>query len=161
MAARRTLIRLSFFIPTLVCGTTVSFNDNRYLSPEMFGKLRGDEIMKFYGYPGEEHKVRTEDGYILTNFRMPNPGGYPVLLLHGLTLTSDSWLLGGPTHDIPYHLWRRGYDVWLWNARGNGYSTEHVNLTYTEKNFWKFSSHELGLYDTPAIIDYILNLTND
>ncbi|KAL1453961.1 hypothetical protein WDU94_010262, partial [Cyamophila willieti] len=117
------------------------------------------EIIRFYGYPGEEHKVLTEDGYILTNFRIANPGGYPILLLHGLTVSSDCWLLGGASHDLSFHLWRRGYDVWMWNARGNGYSTEHVNLNFTDDKFWNYSMHELGVYDTTATIDYILNST--
>uniref|UniRef100_A0A8D8Z5X2 Lipase n=1 Tax=Cacopsylla melanoneura TaxID=428564 RepID=A0A8D8Z5X2_9HEMI len=115
--------------------------------------------MRYYGYPGEEHKVLTEDGYILTNFRIANPGGYPILFIHGMTATSDCWLIGGPAHDLSFHLWRRGYDVWLWNARGNMYSTEHVNMTYDQEKFFLFSMHELGYYDTTASIDYILNVT--
>uniref|UniRef100_A0A8D8W6P4 Lipase 1 n=1 Tax=Cacopsylla melanoneura TaxID=428564 RepID=A0A8D8W6P4_9HEMI len=76
-----------------------------------------------------------------------------------MTATSDCWLIGGPAHDLSFHLWRRGYDVWLWNARGNMYSTEHVNMTYDQEKFFLFSLTELGIYDTTASIDYILNVT--
>ncbi|KAL1459543.1 hypothetical protein WDU94_011513, partial [Cyamophila willieti] len=118
------------------------------------------EIIKFYGYPGEEHKVLTEDGYILTNFRLANPGGYPILLLHGMTATSDCWLVVGPTHDFAFLLWKLGFDVWLWNSRGNMYSNEHVKYKYNQERFFNFSVHDYGYYDTPATIDYILNITN-
>ncbi|KAL1454298.1 hypothetical protein WDU94_010570, partial [Cyamophila willieti] len=114
------------------------------------------ELIRHYGYPGEEHKVTTEDGYILTNFRIANPGGYPILIMHGLSATCDCWMLRDPSVDMVFRLWRRGYDVWLWNARGNLYSQEHVNLTHTDNRFYKFSMTELGIYDTTATIDYIL-----
>uniref|UniRef100_A0A8D8M7N6 Lipase 1 n=1 Tax=Cacopsylla melanoneura TaxID=428564 RepID=A0A8D8M7N6_9HEMI len=127
------------FVFLVICGATNPVDDNRYLSPKKFGQLRGDEIIRFYGYPGEEHKVLTEDGYILTNFRIANPGGYPILLLHGMTATSDCWLTRNPRDDIAFLLWKRGYDVWMWNARGNIYSTEHVNMTYKDNKFFLFS----------------------
>ncbi|KAL1460139.1 hypothetical protein WDU94_012077 [Cyamophila willieti] len=147
------------FVFLLIWCVTDAVDDNRYLSPKKFGQLRGDEIIRFYGYPGEEHKVLTEDGYILTNFRIANPGGYPILFIHGLTATSDCWFVGGPAHDLSFRLWRRGYDVWLWNGRGNLYSMDHVNISWSDEKFYKFSMHELGYYDTTASIDYILNVT--
>ncbi|KAL1459541.1 hypothetical protein WDU94_011511 [Cyamophila willieti] len=149
------------FLVLLFCDVTFSFKfeDDKFLPPENFKDMRTDEIIKFYGYPGEEHKVLTEDGYILSNFRLANPGGYPILLLHGMTATSDSFLLRGPRYDMSFLLWKRGYDVWMWNARGNIYSTEHVNMTYKDEKFFLFSIQEYGQYDTPASIDYILNMT--
>ena len=42
------------------------------------------ETLAYRGYPGERHSVRTQDGYVLTLFRVPHgragPGGTPVLL---------------------------------------------------------------------------------
>ncbi len=52
-----------------------------------------------------------------------------------------------------------GYDVWLGNNRGNKYSKNHKNISIKEKKFWDFSFHEMGLYDLPAIIDYIRTTT--
>ncbi|KAI4500663.1 hypothetical protein M0802_004255 [Mischocyttarus mexicanus] len=52
-----------------------------------------------------------------------------------------------------------GYDVWVGNYRGNTYSRSHVNMTTDDPNFWKFSYHDMGLYDIPQSIDYILNYT--
>ncbi|XP_022178043.1 gastric triacylglycerol lipase-like [Myzus persicae] len=53
-----------------------------------------------------------------------------------------------------------GYDVWLANSRGNTYSRKHVSLNYKQKSYWNFSLHEIGTYDLPAAVDYILMKTN-
>lgn len=45
------------------------------------------------------------------------------------------------------------------NARGNTYSRNHVSLKPTSAAFWKFSWHEIGYYDLPAMIDYVLDET--
>ncbi|KAI5744664.1 hypothetical protein M8J76_004226 [Diaphorina citri] len=134
-------------------------NDSRVLSPEKFINMRTPEIISFWGYPSEEHKVQTEDGYILTNFRMPNPGGYPIIMFHGLSVSSDCWLLRNPKEDFVFHLWKKGYDVWLWNSRGNMYSRDHVNISFSDEKFFDFTFHEIGIYDTTATIDYVLNVT--
>uniref|UniRef100_A0A8D8SKC2 Lysosomal acid lipase/cholesteryl ester hydrolase n=1 Tax=Cacopsylla melanoneura TaxID=428564 RepID=A0A8D8SKC2_9HEMI len=81
-------------------GVFSEFNDSKLLPVEQFEKFRTDEIINYWGYPSEVHKVQTEDGYILTNFRMPNPGGYPILMLHGLTVSSDCWFLRTPQEDF-------------------------------------------------------------
>jgi lysosomal acid lipase/cholesteryl ester hydrolase len=53
-----------------------------------------------------------------------------------------------------------GFDVWLGNNRGNKYCLNHVKLSEKENTFWKFSFHEMGVYDLPAIIDYIRGITH-
>lgn len=48
------------------------------------------------------------------------------------------------------------------NARGNVYSRNHTILNPdTDDQFWHFSWHEIGIYDLPASIDYILNQTSN
>lgn len=57
------------------------------------------------------------------------------------------------------------YDVWLGNSRGNVYSTKHIQFSpYSiypskRKEFWSFSFHQIGYYDLPASIDYVLKKT--
>lgn len=65
-------------------------------------------MIKLYGYPVEKHKVTTEDGYILTIFRIPHGKNSedsfekrpPVVLQHGLLCSSDDWLLSGPERSL-------------------------------------------------------------
>lgn len=45
------------------------------------------------------------------------------------------------------------------NVRGSKYSMKHRTLNPQSREFWQFSFHEMGLYDLPAMIDYILILT--
>lgn len=64
-----------------------------------------------------------------------------------------------------YILYESGYDVWMANARGNVYSRGHLKYNRNgwrsdRKKYWNFSWHEIGKYDIPATIDYILEKTN-
>ncbi|XP_031767944.2 lipase 1-like [Galleria mellonella] len=122
-------------------------------------KLSIGELILKYGYPLEEHEVLTEDGYILTMFRIPGKGPV-VLLMHGLFGSADDFVVAGPKNSLAYLLANDGYDVWLGNARGNKHSRRHVSLDPAGPAFWKFSWHEIGYYDLPAMIDYSLNMTN-
>jgi len=54
---------------------------------------------------------------------------------------------------------RAGYDVWLGNNRGNKYSLKTVEPK-TNKDFWNYGYEEMGDFDLPAMIDYILHTTN-
>jgi lysosomal acid lipase/cholesteryl ester hydrolase len=83
-----------------------------------------------------------------------------VLLQHGIFDSSDSWIANVEKDALPFMLANMGYDVWLGNNRGNKYSRNHKTLNPdNEKKFWYFSYHEMGLFDLPAIIDFILETT--
>lgn len=110
------------------------------------------------GYPVEEHTVETTDGYILTLFRIPKPGKSPVFLQHGMHELSTDWFYGGKKNSLAYKLWNAGYDVWLGNARSSYYS-KHRTYSNIQKEYWDFSFHEIGVYDSPAMIQYILGKT--
>ncbi|KAK7863251.1 hypothetical protein R5R35_001461 [Gryllus longicercus] len=142
----------------------------RAAAPELFVNLT--QRLSSWGYPLETHTVRTEDGYLLTVHRIPHgraganasapapaAGRPPVLLQHGIISCSEYWVLGGPDNAPALLLADQGYDVWLNNVRGNHYSRKHENLRRKDKEFWMFSWHEIGMYDIPAVIDYILNAT--
>lgn len=122
------------------------------------------ELASKYGYPFEEHNVKTEDGYILSLHRIPckeNCTSEVIFLMHGLVDSSDTWLLQGPNKSLGYILADKGYDVWMGNARGNKYSSSHEYLKSSESEFWQFTWEEIGLYDLTAMIDYILNATDN
>ncbi|XP_064072736.1 lipase 1-like [Vanessa tameamea] len=112
-----------------------------------------------YGHPASEYEVITEDGYILTMFHLPGRSRFPVLLIHGILDSADTWIVRGD-NSLAITLANQGYDVWLSNSRGNRYSRRHVNLDPDkDADFWKYSFHEIGHYDLPALIDRVLNET--
>lgn len=123
-------------------------------------------MIKSNGYPFEAHQVTTEDGYILTMHRIPHginqqwvEGRPAVYLQHGLLCSSADWLVTGPEQALAYILADAGYDVWLGNARGNTNSRAHVSMSPESKDFWGFSWHEIGIFDLPAMIDYVTAVT--
>ncbi|KAL1451129.1 hypothetical protein WDU94_003419 [Cyamophila willieti] len=119
------------------------------------------EVLKIWGKSGEEHTITTEDGYILSLFRITpiKEKATPVLFLHGLLAAPETWLIRGK-EDLAIILNEEGYDVWLGCYRGSNYGRRHVNLTTANEKFWDFSFHEHGLYDAPAMIDHIYRETS-
>ncbi|XP_026496493.2 lipase 3-like [Vanessa tameamea] len=151
--------------PTLISPTNVidltdkfvaEFNSN--LNNEDANLNIGDLIIK-YGFTVEKHKVQTEDGYILSMYRIPNNGSV-IFLMHGLLGSADDYVIAGPESGLAYLLANEGYDVWMGNARGNKHSRHHVKLNPSESVFWDFTWHEIGFYDLPAMIDYALETSN-
>lgn len=124
------------------------------------------------GYATEVHRVVTPDGYILevhrifaSPLRKNSKGKKPVAFLqHGVLESSATWVMSGQDHGLGYALADAGYDVWMGNARGNVYSRKHVlydpdGSRSDRENFWRYSWHEIGTIDLPAMIDYTLNVT--
>ena len=50
--------------------------------------------------------------------------------------------------------------LYLGNIRGNFYSRAHIHLKPSDAKFWEFSYDEHSLIDLPAMIDKVLNYTN-
>ncbi|CAD5212984.1 unnamed protein product [Bursaphelenchus okinawaensis] len=119
------------------------------------------QIAKHYGYPVETHKVQTDDGYLIDVHRIPSPRNtklpnqYPLILMHGLELTSASWILNGQNGSAGFYFADAGFDVWLANVRGNKYGRKHVKMNILDRNFWDFCYDQMAEYDIPAIVEYV------
>ncbi|CAH0716451.1 unnamed protein product, partial [Brenthis ino] len=129
------------------------------------------QLAAYHGKRFESHIVLTKDGYLLTIHRLRRPFivnadernevlNDTILLHHGLLGSSADWILIGPEKSLPYILSKAGYDVWLANARGNYYSRGHISKRMDSLDYWQFSFQEIGQYDLPAVVDYIIALKN-
>ncbi|XP_036139605.1 lipase 3 [Monomorium pharaonis] len=118
------------------------------------------QMIRKAGYPAQAHIALTKDGYLLTLHRILGDKKPPVLLQHGLLCSSADWVISGKKKGLAFILADQGYDVWLGNFRGNTYSRAHVSLSPSDSRFWNFSFHEMGIYDLPAMISYITNMTS-
>ncbi|KAK1123312.1 hypothetical protein K0M31_008931 [Melipona bicolor] len=130
---------------------------NKVLTPK--------EIAQNAGYAAETYQVVTHDRYVLQLDRItgskkspPSNNKPAVLLLHGVLDCSATWLLDAKK-GLGFILADQGYDVWMGNVRGNRYSRKHLDLSPSHSDFWMFSWHEMGIYDIPAMIDYITEQT--
>ncbi|RYR06468.1 triacylglycerol lipase 2-like [Arachis hypogaea] len=117
------------------------------------------------GYTCEEHKVTTEDGYILSLQRMPKARSGkaankpPVFLQHGLFVDGIIWLYNNPEESLGYILADNGYDVWIANSRGSRYSKGHTSLAPDERAYWDWTWDQLLSYDLPASVGYVFKHT--
>ena len=76
----------------------------------------------------------------------------------GIISSADDWVLNSPINSPGFLLSDAGYDVWLINTRGTPYS-KHLKHKRNSKPFWDFSFGEIGLFDVPAAIDFVLQHT--
>ncbi|XP_018573001.1 lipase 3 [Anoplophora glabripennis] len=142
------------------------------------------DMVKSYGYTVESHDVQTEDGYILTMFRIPhgrqdNKGKYSksgnqyssssspeeeskgvVFFMHGLMTNSESFIYGGPSESIALYLADKGYDVFFGNSRGTIYGQRHTTLDpKKDASFWRYCFDHIGTRDLPAMISKALSVS--
>ncbi|XP_072948861.1 lipase 1-like [Epargyreus clarus] len=125
--------------------------------------LNFTQLASKYDQPAEQYEVVTEDGYVLTLFRLPGfrqinqpPTSLPILLMHGICDSSDTWILRG-YESLAITLANGGHDVWLGNARGNRYSRKHLYLNPDkDSTFWDFTFNEIGMFDLTSLIDFVL-----
>lgn len=128
------------------------------------------DIVTENGFRFEEHKITTQDGYILKVFRIPGKTATAdaplegtnkkvVFMQHGILDSADCWIAHYASVAPAFVLARAGYDVWLGNSRGNKYSHDHTNAKISKKAYWDFSFEKMGEKDLPAAIDYVLKNT--
>ena len=120
----------------------------------------------------QPHEVTTKDMYKLNLFRLTaDESGNtlsstkgPILLQHGLGQSGLAWFVERTDPKIsafPLLLARAGYDVWIGNTRGSLNSREHVLVDDKDPWYWDFSFSEIGMYDLPAMVDYIYEANNE
>ena len=85
---------------------------------------------------------------------------YPVFFQQGFLEIGGTWFFNPNAKSIGSYLAQHCYDVWVGNNRGTIRSYKHVNMTDYDPEYWKFSFHEMAVYDLPANIDFVLNHTN-
>lgn len=138
------------------------------LFPSIFSSFGNfTTFVQALNYPVETHLITTEDGYILTFFRIQAKNqtslksGLPVVYLqHGFLDSADTWVINDESDAPGLQLANQGYDVWLGNSRGNKYSLSHVTLNSSNPLFWQFSWQNMSQYDLPAAFSYINQQTS-
>ncbi|XP_065168113.1 lipase member K-like [Atheta coriaria] len=122
-----------------------------FYNPDVSGEIT--DIVQRYKYPATEYNVTTSDGYILVQFRIGDPNGPTILVIHGIYMNPMGWTLVGKD-SLAFVLAEAGYDVWLVSLRGTRY-TKHESLTQADPKYWEFTPHEMGTIDLPAIIETV------
>ena len=120
-------------------------------------------------YAWEPVEVTTEDGYILTMFKISNRHlnyhDHPksVLYQHGYGQDATTGI-GALNTFFPgekasaFKFVDEGFNVYMGNFRGTKYSLAHTNPdpSYnTSFDYWNFTFAEIGVYDVPAFVDKI------
>jgi pimeloyl-ACP methyl ester carboxylesterase len=124
-----------------------------------------DDIVREYGFAIERHDVTTEDGYILSLWRLrrsdqdQEPTGRPILYMsHSSWYSPEHFLMHGPNLSPAIYFYNLGYDVFLNNLRGSTYSRRHQNLDPdTDREFWAINFNHFEM-DQRANIQYILDM---
>ena len=107
-----------------------------------------EQIVTEAQFKFEEYFVTTEDGYILSLWRIPGIINEsqseikkpPVLFLPGLMAASYNWVDNRPEVAPAFVAARAGYDVWCGNNRGVQTSQGHTTLNSDQdKEYWDFS----------------------
>ncbi|KOB65389.1 Lipase [Operophtera brumata] len=128
----------------------------KYFANSLDSHSNFTQLAQKYGRSCKEHDVITLDGFVLKLFHVPGDSRRPVLLMHGFLDSADTFIIRGGD-SLVTSLAKAGYDVWAGNFRGNKYSRRHIKLDPDkDTSFWDFSFHEFGIYDLPAVIDFVL-----
>lgn len=103
--------------------------------------------------------VTTADGWRLALHRVlpsePDPQKLPVILCHGLGANRFNFNFN-KEYSLAHFLADRGYDAWVVELRGAGFST---NRNWLDPRRWDFGFADLVEQDIPAVISHVLEKT--
>jgi len=129
----------------------------------------GTEIIRDKGYPVEEHRILTADGFLLLSLRIPhgrdtnnhydNNAPKKLVIVQPGLVSAGEFMVSDWDRNLPYVLADTGFDVWILNSR-NVPEPSHKILKPTDKRAWDWSIDEFAAYDIPAAVDYILAATS-
>eukprot|EP00742_Colponemidia_sp_Colp-10_P001768 GILJ01001891.1.p1 GENE.GILJ01001891.1~~GILJ01001891.1.p1 ORF type:complete len:434 (-),score=52.61 GILJ01001891.1:134-1435(-) len=151
------------FLCLCLAGVRASDVGSTSLDPDTYRNC--EQLITSKGFPFEGHETLTEDGFVLGLHRIPGSRAGAVaskgvvLFQHGLLASSEEFVMNTLERSPALVLADAGYDVWMGNNRGNPYSTKHTHKSRLSAAYWDFSYDEMGLYDVPATINYILDNT--
>ncbi|CAH0560010.1 unnamed protein product [Brassicogethes aeneus] len=151
-------VAIFFALIALCAGSTLTRSGS-------FGNI--ENLVKENNYAYERFEVQTEDGYIMELYRVfdvqnrkQQSDKEAVLLFHGYLYNCEEFAMGGDAESLAFYLVQQGYEVYLANARGTTYGMRHIHLNpKTDAAFWRFSFHDIGTKDLPAIVDKVLEVS--
>ncbi|XP_047985184.1 lipase 1-like [Leguminivora glycinivorella] len=88
----------------------------------------------------------------------------PVLLVHGLFQSSDTFFEQDADQSLALKLQNMGYDVWLANTRTSKYNRVHLfydpELNKHDINrYYSYTYEEIGTRDIASTVDFVLSVT--
>jgi cholesterol oxidase len=98
----------------------------------------------------EVHYFQTEDGLRLRLTRYQGGAKGPVMLVHGLGVSSRAFSTDLIETNLTEYLYAHGYDVWLLDFRSS------IELPYAET---QYTADDIAVYDYPAAVQTIRELT--
>jgi cholesterol oxidase len=98
----------------------------------------------------EVHFFKTEDGVQLRLTRYQGGNKGPVMLVHGLGVSSLAFAIDTIETNMLEYLFAYGYDVWLLDYRSS------IELPYART---QHTADDIALYDWPAAVNTVCNVT--
>jgi hypothetical protein len=72
-------------------------------------------------------------------------GAREMLDIYNLVLAKKDMTVQDLYRSIPVALWDAGYDVWIDGNRGTTYNRGHVNADISQKEYWDFTTIDMGI----------------
>ncbi|KAI2802961.1 Alpha/beta-hydrolase lipase region [Blomia tropicalis] len=163
MKLRAILLGIAFvwvsYLASYVYNTTTTTSTFQLYStnPDIYRNT--SQLIETRGFHSEIHHPVTRDGYIFDHISQSKLINGVYYDLPSMNHTNCSGIEPNNVgQSLAFVLAACGYDVWLGNYRGTRYSTQHVFLS-PKSEYWSYSVDELGMYDIPATVEYILSYT--